>query len=162
MPWATCGAGSRARGAVRGPRRGVLRGSAGTAHLEVTERGQPEHAGAMAMTRRRDDLLGASAMAHAIADVAVRMGHPAVATVGTIAVEPAQVNVVPGVARFVIDARHSDPAARADLVNEVTNACKVIARERGLDVDVRAVRDRPPVRLSPRVADVLRRACAAA
>src|SRR5437667_226574 len=67
-----------------------------------------------------------------------------------------------GAARFVIDARHSDPAARADLVNEVTNACKVIARERGLDVDVRAVRDRPPVRLDPRIAEVLRRACAAA
>jgi len=146
----------------QGPRLGVVTAIAGTAHLEVTVRGQPDHAGAMAMTRRRDALLGASAMALAIADVAVRMGHPAVATVGTIAVEPAQVNVVPGVARFVIDARHSDPAARADLVNEVTNACKVIARERGLDVDVRAVRDRPPVRLDPRIAEVLRRACAAA
>src|SRR5438128_3167647 len=145
-----------------GPRLGVVTTIAGTAHLEITVRGQPDHAGAMAMTRRRDAFLGASAMALAIADVAVRMGHPAVATVGTIAVEPAQVNVVPGVARFVIDARHSDPAARADLVNEVTNACKVIARERGLDVDVRAVRDRPPVRLDPRIAEVLRRASTAA
>src|SRR2546430_2845320 len=145
-----------------GPRLGVVTTIAGTAHLEITVRGQPDHAGAMAMDRRRDAFLGASAMALGIAEAAVRMGHPAVATVGTIAVEPAQVNVVPGVARFTVDARHTDPAARAELVNEVTNACKVIARERGLDVDVRAVRDRPPVRLDTRIAEVLRRACAAA
>src|SRR5437899_4120407 len=91
-----------------GPRLGVVTTIAGTAHLEITVRGQPDHAGAMAMTRRRDALLGASAMTLAIADTAVRMGHPAVATVGTIAVEPAQVNVVPGVARFTVDARHPD------------------------------------------------------
>jgi allantoate deiminase len=145
-----------------GPRLGVVTTIAGTAHLEVTVRGQPDHAGAMAMTRRRDALLGASAMTLAIAEVALRMGHPAVATVGTIAVEPSQVNVVPGVARFTVDVRHSDPVARAELVNEVTNACKVIGRERGLEVEVRTVRDRPPVRLDPRVADILRRACSAA
>src|SRR3989454_3362103 len=119
-----------------GPRLGVVTTIAGTAHLEITVRGQPDHAGAMAMTRRRDALLGASAMTLAIAEVALRMGQPAVATVGTMAVEPAQVNVVPGVARFTVDVRHSDPVARAELVNEVTNACKVLGRERGLEVEV--------------------------
>src|SRR5438132_11726932 len=145
-----------------GPRLGVVTTVAGTAHLEVTVKGQPDHAGAMAMTRRRDALLGASAMTLAIADVAIRMGHPAVATVGTISVEPAQVNVVPGVARFTVDARHPDPARRADLLTQIGDACKAIARERGLDVEVRTLRDRSPVKLSPRIADVLRRACLAA
>src|SRR5216684_7567987 len=79
-----------------GPRLGVVTTIAGTAHLEITVRGQPDHAGAMAMDRRRDAFLGAAAMSLGIADAAVRMGHPAVATVGTIAVEPSQVNVVPG------------------------------------------------------------------
>src|SRR2546426_2041282 len=37
-----------------GPRLGVVTTIAGTAHLEITVRGQPDHAGAMAMTRRRD------------------------------------------------------------------------------------------------------------
>ena len=114
------------------------------------------------MDRRRDALLGAAAMIVAVADAARVMGPPAVATVGTIAVEPAQVNVVPGLARFTVDARHSDPAARADLVSELVNACKVIGRERGLEVEVRTLRDRAPVKLDPRIADVLRRACLAA
>ena len=143
-------------------RLGVVTTVAGTAHLEVIVQGQPDHAGAMAMTRRRDALLGASAMTLAIADLALRMGHPAVATVGTIVVEPAQINVVPGVARFSVDARHTDPERRRELVTAIASACKTIAGERGLEVDVRTLRDRPPVALNARVADVLRRACAVA
>jgi allantoate deiminase len=145
-----------------GPRLGVVTTIAGTAHLEITVRGQPDHAGAMAMDRRRDAFLGASAMSLAIADAAVRMGHPAVATVGTIAVEPSQVNVVPGLARFTVDARHADPARRSELITQIGDASKRIASERGLAVEIRTLRDRPPVALSPRVADVLRRACAVA
>jgi allantoate deiminase len=145
-----------------GPRLGVVTTIAGTAHLEITVRGQPDHAGAMAMTRRRDALLGASAMILAVAEAALRSGEPAVATVGTIAVEPSQVNVVPGLARFTVDARHPDPSRRTELITQIGDACKTIARERALDVEIRTLRDRPPVTLSPRVADVLRRACLAA
>jgi allantoate deiminase len=145
-----------------GPRLGVVTTIAGTAHLEMTVRGQPDHAGAMAMDRRRDALLGASAMSLAIADAAVRMGHPAVATVGTITVEPSQVNVVPGLARFSVDTRHPDPARRSELINQIGEVCKRIASERSLVLETRMLRDRPPVRLSPRVTDVLRHACVAA
>src|SRR4029079_16986291 len=104
-------------------------------------------AGATAMDRRRDALLGASAMMLAIAEVAREMGPPAVATVGTISVDPAQVNVVPGVARFTVDARHSDNAQRALLVSEITKVCEVAGRERELGVDVRTLSERAPVHL---------------
>src|SRR5207237_1318116 len=66
-----------------GPRVGIVTTIAGSAHLEITVRGQPDHAGAMAM-------------------------------------------------------------------------------DRNLGVEIRTLRDRPPVALSPRVADVLRRAAVAA
>lgn len=145
-----------------GERLGVVRTIAGTAHLEVVVRGQADHAGAAAMDRRRDALLGAAAMTLAIATVAREMGPPAVATVGTIAVEPAQVNVVPGLARFTVDTRHSDNARRVELVAEIEKVCRVIGRERELAVEVRTLRDRPPVALSERITDVLRRACRAA
>jgi allantoate deiminase len=145
-----------------GPRLGVVTTIAGTTHLELTVRGQPDHAGAMAMSRRRDALLGASAMALAIADAATQLGHPAVATVGTIAIEPGQVNVVPGLARFTVDARHPEPEGRRELLGAITNACKRIALERGLAVEIETLRDRPPVTLSPRTTDALRRASRAA
>ncbi len=144
-----------------GPRLGVVRTIVGTAHLEVVVRGQPDHAGATAMDRRRDALLGAAAMILAIAEAAREMGPPAVATVGTISVEPAQVNVVPGVARFTVDARHSDNVQRAQLVAEITKVCKVASRERDLSTDVRVLRDRAAVQLHERATDVARRACVA-
>ena len=145
-----------------GPRVGIVTTIAGTAHLEITVRGQPDHAGAMAMDRRRDAFLGASAMSLAIADAATGMGHPAVATVGTIALEPSQVNVVPGLARFTVDTRHPDPALRSELITHIGDVSRKIASERNLGVEIRTLRDRPPVALSPRVADVLRRAAVAA
>ena len=145
-----------------GERLGVVTTIAGTAHLEVVVRGQADHAGAAAMDRRRDALLGAAAMIVAVADAARLIGPPAVATVGTIAVEPAQVNVVPGEARFTVDARHSDNTRRQALVAEIEKACKVIGRERELVVDVRTLRDRPPVALNDRTTEILRRASRAA
>src|SRR5213593_3109433 len=145
-----------------GPRLGLVTTIAGTAHLEITVRGQADHAGAMAMDRRRDAFLGAAAISLAIADAALRLGHPAVATVGTIAVEPSQVNVVPGVARFTVDTRHPDPARRSELITQIGDVSKRIASERGLTVEIRTLRDRPPVTLSPRIIEVLRRAAAAA
>lgn len=141
---------------------GVVRVIAGTTHLEIVVRGQADHAGAAAMERRRDALLGASAMTLAIAKTAVDMGPPAVATVGTIAVEPSQVNVVPGLARFTVDIRHSDNQRRVELAAEIERVCKVIGRERELVVEVRTLRDRPPVSLSGSVTETLRRACRAA
>jgi allantoate deiminase len=101
-------------------------------------------------------------MSLAIADAAVRMGHPAVATVGTIVVEPSQINVVPGLARFTVDTRHPEPARRSELLTQIGDVSKRIASERNLGVEIRTLRDRPPVALSPRVADVLRRAAVAA
>ena len=145
-----------------GARLGVVRTIAGTAHLEVVVRGEADHAGAAAMERRKDALLGAAQMTLAVAEAALQMGPPAVATVGTIGVEPAQVNVVPGLARFTVDARHPDNSQRLALVAEIEKRCKVIGRERELAVEVRTLRDRPPVSLHERTTDVLRRACRAA
>ena len=97
-----------------------------------------------------------------IAEIARELGPPTVATVGTIGVEPAQVNVVPGVARFTVDARHSDNSKRVSLVTEIEKACKVIGHERDLNVEVRTLRDRPPVSLHERTTETLRRASRAA
>jgi allantoate deiminase len=143
-------------------RLGVVTIIAGTAHLDVVVRGEPDHAGAAAMARRHDALLGAAAMMLAVAKIAGEMGPPAVATVGTIGVEPSQINVVPGVARFSVDARHSDNRQRAELVAQIEKACKVVGRERGLDVDVHTLRDRPAVPMNDRTTETLRRAARAA
>jgi allantoate deiminase len=144
-----------------GPRLAVVSAIAGTAHLEVEVRGSPDHAGTTPMSRRRDALSGAAAMIEAIAKLARDQGEPAVATVGRITVEPAQVNVVPGVASFTVDARHSVEAERRRLAEAISAACRLVAAERGLSVRVAALREREVVVTDERVSAVLRGACRA-
>jgi len=145
-----------------GPRLAVVTAIAGTAHLEVEVRGVPDHAGTTPMSRRRDALRGAAAMMEAIAAVARDQGDPAVATVGRISVEPSQVNVVPGVARFSVDARHSVEAERRRLAAAIVQACERVAAERGLAVHITPLREREVVPTDERVSAVLRDACRAA
>src|SRR5437016_13069795 len=81
----------------------VVSAIVGTAQLEVTVSGQPDHAGTTPMDLRRDALAGAAAMVQAIESIARSLGRPAVATVGRLRVEPDQINVVPGQVVFTVD-----------------------------------------------------------
>src|SRR3989442_12145163 len=90
----------------------VVTAIVGTAHLEMTVTGRPDHAGTTPMELRRDALAGAAAMVQAVESIARSLGTPAVATVGKIRAEPDQINVVPGRVVFTVDLRHSDLGAR--------------------------------------------------
>ena len=139
----------------------IVRAIAGSALLEVVVRGEADAAG-IPLDGRRDALLGAAAMTLEVAAVARAAGPPAVATVGTITVEPGLANTVPGLVRFTVDARHEREPERRALLAEIEKACRVIGHERDLAVEVRTLRDRAPAALAERGAEVLRRSCRAA
>src|SRR5256714_2153126 len=60
----------------------VVSAIVGTAHLEVTVTGRPDHAGTTPMDLRLDALAGAAAMIQAVESIAKSLGQPAVATIG--------------------------------------------------------------------------------
>src|SRR5216110_549562 len=62
----------------------VVSAIVGTAHLEVTVTGRPDHAGTTPMTLRRDAMAAAAVMIQSIESAASSAGSPAVATVGRI------------------------------------------------------------------------------
>ena len=136
----------------------VVSAIVGTAHLELSVTGRPDHAGTTPMDLRRDALAGAAVMIQAIESIARSLGKPAVATVGRIRAEPDQVNVVPGRVVFTIDLRHADLAARRALEERVRSLCQTVASERGLTLEIRALQERPPVPMHPDVRGVLGRA----
>ena len=136
----------------------ILSAIVGTAHLELTVTGRPDHAGTTPMELRRDALTGAAAMIQAVESIARSLGKPAVATVGKVRAEPDQINVVPGRVIFTIDARHSDLGARRALEERIRSLCATIASERGLGLDIRMLQDRPPVPMHSDVRAVLTRA----
>lgn len=137
---------------------GVVSAIVGSAHLEITVTGRPDHAGTTPMTLRQDALAGAAAMIHATESIARSLGPPAVATVGRIRAEPDQMNVIPGLAAFTVDLRHAELGARRALEERVRSICATTASERGLKLDIRVLQEKPPVPMHPEVRAVLARA----
>ncbi len=136
----------------------VVSAIVGTAQLEVTVTGQPDHAGTTPMGLRRDALAGAAAMVQAIESIAQSLGKPAVATVGKLAVEPDQINVVPGKVVFTVDLRHSDLGGRRALEERIRSLCTTISQERRLGIATRTLQEKPPVAMHPDVRALLARA----
>src|SRR6267142_2448884 len=136
----------------------VVSAIVGTAHLEVTVTGQPDHAGTTPMDLRRDALAGAAAMVQAVESIAKSLGKPAVATVGKLNVEPAQINVVPGRVVFTVDLRHADLGGRRALEERIRSLCSTTSEERRLGLAIRTLQEKAPVAMHPEVRALLARA----
>ncbi len=136
----------------------IVKAIVGTAHLEVTVTGRPDHAGTTPMDLRLDALAGAAAMVQAIESIAKSLGKPAVATVGKLEVEPDQINVVPGKVVFTVDLRHSDLGGRRALEERIRSLCATISQERRLGLAIRTLQEKPPVAMDPDVRALLARA----
>ena len=136
----------------------VVSAIVGTAHLEITATGRPDHAGTTPMAMRQDALAGAAAMIQAIEAIARSLGAPAVATVGQIRAEPDQMNVIPGRVVFTADLRHADLGARRALEERIRSICGTVASERRLALGIRVLQEKAPVPMHPDVKSVLARA----
>jgi len=136
----------------------VVTAIVGTAHLEVTVTGRPDHAGTTPMDMRRDALAGAAAMVQAVESIARSLGQPAVATVGKLAALPDQINVVPGKVVFTVDLRHADLSGRRALEERIRSLCTTIAEERRLGLAIRTLQEKAPVTMHPEVRALLARA----
>ncbi len=135
---------------------GAVTAITGTGRLHVTLTGQPDHSGTMPMIGRRDALLGMAEIALALRELALGVGHPAVMTVGHIDVVPNIPNVVPGLVKFTIDARHSDDATLRRMMAAARLRCIATATARQLVVEVEEIWVQPPVQMAPEIVDRVR------
>ncbi|HSC92301.1 MAG TPA: Zn-dependent hydrolase [Gaiellaceae bacterium] len=96
----------------------VVTGIVGYSRQTVTVRGRAGHAGTTPMDDRDDALCAAAERILAIRDAAGAIPE-AVATVGTLSVEPGGVNVIPGAVSFTVDARAPDRARLDELLGAI-------------------------------------------
>jgi allantoate deiminase len=134
---------------------GVVQTITGMRHLLVRLTGRQDHAGTTPMDLRRDALAGAAEMMTRVTEAAAGMGRPAVATVGTLALTPGAVNVVPGTCTFTIDTRHADAHKRRQLVAAIDDILREVATQRGLELDVQGLMDHDPVPMAQSLRDVI-------
>jgi len=135
-----------------GAQLGVVERIAAPHRHELTVTGEAGHAGEVAMADRHDALAAAAeivlALEAAARDAAVRW--PAtVATVGSLAVEPGAVSVIPARAIAALEVRGIDAEAIATVEDALARASDAVAARRGVTVERRLVRGGDPIALDP-------------
>lgn len=122
---------------------GIVTGITGLRHYVVEVTGEANHAGAFPMDLRHDPMAGAAEMIQGVIDTAVKMGRPAVTTVGRIQVEPNFPAIIPQKATFTIDARHPDPQCLKELYAAHETLLRTVAERRGLQLKITTTLDQP-------------------
>jgi hydantoinase/carbamoylase family amidase len=138
---------------------GIVSRVAAPRRLEVVIAGEAGHAGEIGMDERRDALAAAAEVVLAVERAARAEPRPTVATVGTLAVSPGAVSVIPGEARLGIDMRAVEAAPLDRLEAAIREAVETISARRGVDARTTLTRGGVPVALDP---GLLERALAAA
>jgi allantoate deiminase len=138
-----------------GHRIGLVEAIAGIRQLDITINGRPDHAGTTPMGERSDALQTAARIILAVDDIARSSGPHAVATVGRITCRPAQVNVIPGQARFSVDVRNPDKKLLESAIDQICRTVADICRERQLDFDIDRMAEAEPVALSRNIVELL-------
>ena len=126
----------------------IVRAIAGATRAEVEFTGRAGHAGTTPMDSRQDALCAAADWALAVEQTPARTPGT-LATVGQLEVSPGAANVVPGVARAMLDVRHPDDAARAEAVADLREAAAAASRARRVSFSWRSLLDNQAVVMDP-------------
>ncbi len=131
---------------------GVVRRVASPRRFAITVTGESGHAGEVSMTQRRDALAAAAEIVLAVEAAARAQPPETVATVGTLAVAPGAVSVIPGTVRLGVDARGVQIGSLQRLEDDLRTRVTDIAAARGVEAEVRLTRAGEPTELDPTLA----------
>ncbi len=134
---------------------GIVEAITGLQHLKVVFEGRADHAGTTPMDLRADSLVAAADVAIKTHHLAAALGRPAVATVGSLQVEPGARNIVPARVEITIDFRHSVEATRQLMAQQIRQICRDTGVSQGVTVQIEQHTDRLPAQMSPEVIELL-------
>jgi beta-ureidopropionase / N-carbamoyl-L-amino-acid hydrolase len=117
----------------------------GISWQRVTFTGVANHAGTTPITLRHDAGYAAARVVTFLRDRARRANTPMVATVGTLALEPGAINVIPSRATFTVDLRDPDPARLREEEEALAGFLSAVAGEEGLGLAVERLARFEPV-----------------
>jgi allantoate deiminase len=140
---------------------GIVEAIVGQSRSWLRFEGKAGHAGTLPMEMRRDALVAAAefvlaAQRHALSVDGLR------ATVGSLAVTPNAVNVVPGLARLSLDVRHPRDQVRLEAMTELLQQAAAIADRRGMALQIDQPQSHGAVPTDPQLTDLLAQTVAAA
>lgn len=128
---------------------GVVEHLQGISWQRLTFEGEANHAGTTPMHLRRDAGYAAARIVSAVHDLASTSNGSTVGTVGSLALEPGVVNVIPGRAVLTVDLRDRDGRRLSSAEASLAQFVKGLARETGVRIDVERLVRLDPVAFDP-------------
>lgn len=134
---------------------GAVEGAMGIDRRRCRVVGQIGHAGATPMGQRRDPMVATAA---AITEcVAMAEAANGLATVGEFRLEPNIPTAVPRSVEFILDLRHAEPGALAEMGSQACAAIERAVVDRGCRVEIQRIWESEPVRFDPNLVQLARR-----
>ena len=122
---------------------GIVTGIHGKRNLQVTVRGIANHAATTPRKMRRDALVEAVGILHALNEAAWGNDEEIRFTIGTLNVSPNQPYVIPGEVTFLVDIRHPDEAKLQAVGDLVHRTCRAMSN--GYEITIRELTNEPPL-----------------
>jgi len=136
---------------------GVVESVQGISWIEYTVTGVSNHAGTTPMRLRRDAGYLAASVNLFARKLAWEMGGNQVATVGSLALRPNLINVVPNCAVFAVDLRNTDEAKLKAAEAKVAAHIAEVAKAERVDVEAKVLARFEPVIFDSRLVDRVER-----
>lgn len=134
---------------------GVVDGAYGLAWFEATVEGRADHSGPTKMHDRYDALAAATDAIDEIGHLPQRLAPDAVATVGSLSVEPGSINVIPHTAEFTVDIRSFDEQVIAAAPDRVEAELAAACRREDTSYDLTQLDEQSPLSFAPSVVDAV-------
>jgi N-carbamoyl-L-amino-acid hydrolase len=148
---------------AKGKRIGLVTSIAAPSRFRIILTGRADHSGTTPMNMRKDALVASAQLIEYIEKVcrqyaSMEKGR-VVGTVGAIKVEPGVINAVPGRAELAVDIRGASAQSKNRVARLVKQQARVIAKKRGIGIEVLNIREEDPVPLDKRLLRLTRELC---
>ena len=140
---------------------GAVENLQGISWQRVTIDGVANHAGTTPMAMRRDAGIAAARAMLVLRGLATASNHPTVATVGSLALEPNAINVIPARATFTVDLRDPDEARLQQAEAAFAAHLAALAAEEGVSISTERLARFQPVQFDAGIVASIEAAAAA-
>ena len=141
-----------------GRRIGIVTGALGITGLDVTIRGESNHAGSTPMAMRKDALCAAADAIVRIRQNCIEFGEPAVITNGMINVLSESKNVVPGEVYFSIDLRYHTDEGMSELEKQTRKIIEETCKAHGVELDIQQYWRAKPAKFNEHIVECVEEA----
>lgn len=136
-----------------GKNMGIVTGALGITGLDVTIKGEANHAGTTPMSHRKDALCATADSILKIRENCIDFGEPAVITNGIIHALPASKNIVTGEVYFSVDLRYHTDDGMAELERQTIEIIRKTCEGHGVEVEIERYWRAKPAKFNDMIVD---------